>query len=76
MKHVVFKLKDFIKELYLAIDLRNNEDQVKELLDKFESFYNKQDNEIKDDVRHYVYSNSFVMADSKLRNLFTKIFDI
>ena len=69
MKTVKINLKLFTEELFVAISSDNEED-IKELNEKFIHFFNSQSNDIKIKVLDYIDNLKIVKENKLLRNYF------
>lgn len=69
MKTVKINLKLFTEELFVAVSSDNEED-IKELNEKFIHFFNNQSNDIKIKVLDYIDNLKIVKENKLLRNYF------
>lgn len=69
MKTVKINLKLFTEELFVAISSDNEED-IKELNEKFIHFFNNQSNDIKIKVLDYIDNLKIVKENKLLKNYF------
>lgn len=72
IKTVKINLKCFLEEMLIALE-SNNKDEVKELNEKFLTFFTKQNKEIREGIIKYFNASKMVVNSYTLRSYIQKI---